>query len=120
MYREAPKPITNHFELKDVCRNAVLWYVGSFMGEFIKRRAEWQDETKKAAFIQSMFEEYEGIDKDISGTTTRVNAMIRIIESDKVVDAMHLVLDANDKKLGCHQSKINAQAVLDLIAEGKL
>ena len=39
---------------------------------------------------------------------------------DKVVDAMQLVLDANDKKLGCHQSKINAQAVLDLIAEGKL
>ena len=60
------------------------------------------------------------IDKDVSGTTTRVNAMIRIIESDKVVDAMHLVLDANDKKLGCNQSKINAQAVLDLIAEGKM
>ena len=120
MYNEPPKPIENHFELKKVCRNAGLWYVGSFMGEFIKRKAEWKDETKKPAFIQSMFEEYEGSDKNISGTTTRVNAMIRIIESDKVVDAMNLVLEANDKKLGCNQSKINAQAVLDLIAEGKL
>ena len=120
MYKELLKPIINHFELKDVCRSAGLWYVGSFMGEFIKRKAEWKDETKKAAFIQSMFEEYEGIDKNISGTTTRVNAMIRIIESDKVVDAMHLVLEAEDRKLGCHESKVNAQAVLDLIAKGKL
>lgn len=120
MYKEEPKPITNQFELKDVCRNAGLWYVGSFMLEFLKRKSEWKDETKKLTFIESMFEEYEGIDKDISGATTRVNAMIRIIESDKVVDAMNLVLEANDKKLGCHQSKINAQAVLDLIAEGKL
>lgn len=46
MYNEPPKPIENHFELKKVCRNAGLWYVGSFMGEFIKRKAEWKDETK--------------------------------------------------------------------------
>ena len=35
MYREEPKPITNHFELKDVCRSAGLWYVGSFISNLI-------------------------------------------------------------------------------------
>lgn len=114
------KPITNHFELKDVCRSAGLWYVGSFMIEFLKRKDEWMDETKKPAFIESLYNEYQGIDDKISGTTTRVNAMIRIIESNKVEDAMHLVLDADERKLGCPESKVNAKAVLDLLAEGKL
>ena len=98
------KKIENHFELKDVCRSAGLWYVGSFLLEFLKRKAEWQDADRKQEFIKSLYLEYPGIDDDISGTTTRANAMIRIIESDKVKDAMQLVLDANEKKLGCVES----------------
>ena len=101
------KKIENHFELKDVCRSAGLWYVGSFLLEFLKRKAEWQDADRKQEFIKSLYLEYPGIDDDISGTTTRANAMIRIIESDKVKDAMQLVLEANEKKLGCMESKTN-------------
>lgn len=41
--------------------------------------------------------------------------MIRIIESGKVKDAMQLVLDANEKKLGCLESKTNAKVVLDML-----
>ena len=114
------KKIENHFELKDVCRSAGLWYVGSFMLEFLKRKAEWQDADRKQEFIKSLYLEYPGIDDDISGTTTRANAMIRIIESDKVKDAMQLVLDANEKKLGCMETKTNAKAVLDMIENGTL
>ena len=114
------KPIQNHFELKDVCRTAGLWYVGSFMLEFIKMKELWSNPDTKSNFIQYMFNEYSGIDDDISGTTTRVNAMIRIIESRKVEDALHLVLDANDSKLGYVESKENAKATLDLLASGKL
>lgn len=118
--RTMSKKIENHFELKDVCQNAGLWYVGSFMLEFLKRKAEWQDADRKQEFIKSLYLEYPGIDDDISGTTTRANAMIRIIESDKVKDAMQLVLDANEKKLGCMESKTNAKAVLDMLENGTL
>ena len=114
------KPIQNHFKLKDVCRTAGLWYVGSFMLEFIKMKELWSNPDTKSNFIQYMFNEYSGIDDDISGTTTRVNAMIRIIESRKVEDALRLVLDANDNKLGCAESKENAKVTLDLLGSGKL
>ena len=114
------KQIDNHFELKDVCRSAGLWYVGSFMLEFLKRKEEWQDADRKSEFIKSLYQEYPGIDDDISGTTTRANAMIRIIESGKVKDAMQLVLDANEKKLGFLESKTNAKVVLDMLEKGKL
>ena len=114
------KPIQNHFELKVVCRNAGLWYVGSFMLEFIKLKELWSNPDTKSNFIQYMFNEYSGIDDDISGTTTRVNAMIRIIESRKVEDALRLVLDSNDSKLGCVESKVNAKVTLDLLASKKL
>ena len=114
------KPISNHFELKDVCRNAGLWYVGSFMLEYIKMKEMWSNPDTKSAFIQYIYNEYSGIDDDISGTTTRVNAMIRIIESRKVEDALHLVLAADDRKLGCAESKENAKVTLDMLSSGKL
>ena len=113
------KKINNHFELKDVCRSAALWYVGSFMLEHIMRQDEWSNPETKEQFIKHMYNEYEGIDDDISGTRTRVNCMIRIIESGLVEDAMQLVLDANIQKLGIPEAKENAQAVLDGLKSGK-
>lgn len=112
--------IKNHFKLKDVCRTANLWYVGSFMLEYIKRKEEWNDEEKKSGFIEYMFKEYPGIDSDITGTRARANAMIRIIENRKVEDALQLVLDANNKKIGCPESKEYAQKVLDMLSKGDL
>lgn len=114
------KPIKNHFELKDACRSAGLSYVGSFMLEFIMRRKEWENPNTKNAFIKSMYEEYDAWDSDISGTRTRANVIIRIIESRKVEDAMQLVIDADNKKLGILQAKENAQTVLDLLKSGKI
>lgn len=114
------KRINNHFELVDVCRSAGLWYVGSYIVEFIRFREKWEDPETKDDFIRYMFKEYGGADNDISGTRTRVNCCIRIVESRKVEDALRLVLEANDEKLGCEQSKINAKCALEMLESGKL
>lgn len=106
--------------LVDVCDSAGLWYVGSYMLEFIMQRERWENPDTKNDFIRYMFEEYGAGDKDISGTRTRVNAMIRIIESRQVEKALTQVLEANDIKLGCPQAKINAQIVLDKLKSGEL
>ena len=114
------KKILNYFELKDVCRSAGLWFVGSFMMEFLERREMWADSKRKPEFIAYMYYEFmNGIDSDITGTRTRVNCVIRIIESKMVKDALELVLEANDEKLDCPESKINAQETLDNIKAGK-
>ena len=113
------KEIKTTMELMDVCRSAGLWYVGSFMLEMLMTRERWENKDTKGAFVEYMHHEYN-CDSDISGTRTRVNAMIRIIESHKVEEALELVLAANDDKLGCDQSKENARVVLKLIKDGKL
>lgn len=114
------KKISNYFELKYVCRSAGLWFVGSFMGEFLSKRGMWSDSEMKPEFIGYMWREFmNGIDSDITGTRTRVNCVIRIIESKMVKDALGLVLEANDEKLDCPESKINAQETLDNIKTGK-
>ena len=114
------KKIESYSQLIDVCRSAGLWYVGSYMIEFLVKRKEWENPETKNDFVKYMFDEYGGADNDISGTRTRVNCVIRIIESGYVVDALNLVLQANDNKLGCDQSKINAKLTLDAISKGKL
>ena len=112
------KRIKNYFELKDVCRSAGLWYVGSFMSEFLQNREKWNNPETKAQFIAYMYSNYGVSDSDIAGTRTRVNCVIRIIESNYVEDALRLVLEANEEKLGCEESKINAKETLEEIEKG--
>ena len=97
-----------------------LSFVGSFMGEFLDKRDMWSNPDTKSQFIAYMYNNYakNGWDDDITGTRTRVNCVIRIIESNKVLEALNLVLNANDNKLGCNDSKINAQFVLDGLDNG--
>lgn len=113
------KPIGSTLELIDVCRTAGLWYVGSFMLELLMRREEWEDPARKNAFVEDMHREYNA-DSHVEGTRVRINAMIRIIESGRVEEAMELVLAANDAKLGCVESKENAAAVLKLLRAGNV
>lgn len=114
--------ISNHFELVDACRSAGLWYVGSYMLEFLMRKEQWENPETKQSFIRYMFTECgDGVcDKDIAGTRTRVNAIIRIIESRKVEDALELVLEADDSKLGCTESKVNAKETLARLRDGRI
>ena len=107
-------------DLKAVCRSAGLWYVGSFMEEFLRHREKWENEETKNEFVEYMYNEYGGADKDIYETRTRVNCVIRIIESGLVLEALKMVLEANDNKLGCYQSKINAESTINKIKNGIL
>jgi hypothetical protein len=113
------KTIKNYSELLSVCKSAGLWYVGSFMSEFLDHKDMWENKETKGKFIAYIYKEYGGGDSDITGTRTRANCVIRIIESKKVKEALNIVLEANDLKLGCAESKINAKETLEEIESGK-
>lgn len=113
------KRIATILDLKDVCSSAGWWYVGSFMSEFMDNREKWQNPDTKGRFVTYMYNNYGASDSDISGTRTRVNCVIRIIESAMVEEALNFVLRADERKLGCAQSKINARETLEDIKNGK-
>lgn len=116
------KEIRDHFELKDVCRKASSYFVGSFMLEMIKRRSEWENADTKKGFIEDLHSKYFSWDEKwpISRTRNYVNAVIRIIESRRVEDALEYVIDSNDKRMDIRQAKENAKETLELIQSGKL
>ncbi len=100
MYEYKSKKIKNYFELKDVCRKATSYFVGSFMCEMIKRREEWENPATKTKFVQNFHNEYFTWDSEckIDRTRRSINCVIRIIESRMVEDALEYVINANDKK----------------------
>ena len=122
MYDYTPKKIRNHFELKDVCRKATSYFVGSFMLEIIMRRKEWENSETKTAFIESFHNEYFAWDAKctVSKTRNRVNLVIRIIESRMVEDALQYVIDSNDLKMDIPEAKENAVETLARIKSGKV
>ncbi len=48
-----------------------------------------------------------------------MNLAIRIIESGMVEDAMEYVINTNDEKLGCDESKTNARFMLERLKSGE-
>ena len=100
-------------------QKAGAWCIGSFMVEFVDSYEEFQDKTRKARFISNFMEEYDSVTDDIEQLRNRINLAIRIIESDMVEDAMEFVLNTNDFKLGCDESKTNAQFMLDRLKTGE-
>ena len=113
------KKISSYSELVDVCRSAGLWYVGSFMSEFLEKQDMWRNIETKGEFFHYMRTTYDLGDSE-SSSRTRINCVIRIVESKMVREALQMVLDSNDKKLGCPESKVNAQWCLDEISKGNL
>ena len=113
------KTIKDYSELCKVCKSVGLWYVGSFMIEFIDKKHLWENPETKHQFITYMSSEYDFGDS-LSGTRTRINGMIRIVESRMVEKALEMVIEANEIKLGCEESKVNAKYCLELLESGKL
>ena len=58
--------------------------------------------------------------KDEYDMRNKTNIIIRIIESDMVVQAMEYVLKANSRKLDVPEIKENAKLVLEHLESGKL
>ena len=112
-------PLHGYEDMVWAIQKAGAWFIGSFMVEFVDSYEEFQDKTRKARFISNFMEEYDSVTDDIEQLRNRINLAIRIIESDMVEDAMEFVLNTNDFKLGCDESKTNAQFMLDRLKTGE-
>ena len=119
MYEYQSKKITTYKELESVCRKATSYFIASFMLEMIMRRKEWENPATKTAFIESIHSQY--LDHwPIERIRSRVNCMIRIIESDMIIPALEYVTRANDSKLDDPSLKSYATEIIRMIDTGKL
>ena len=122
MCERRSKKINNYFELKDVCRKATSYFIGSFMLELLVRQDEWKNPKTKNEFIKTFHQEYFAWDDNSSLEKTRnkVNCAIRIIESHMVEDALGYVINSNPLKMDIPEAKENAEYTLSLIKNKEL
>lgn len=113
------KPLNGYKDMEWAIQKAGAWFIGSFMVEFVDSYEQFQDKNKKADFLAYFMKEYDAVTDDKNQLRNRVNLVIRLIESGMVEDAMEYVLNTNDDKLGCDESKINAQFMLDRLKSGE-
>ena len=112
--------LKNEDDLKDVIRTATVGFVGCFMGCIIHDFYKLQDKNSKATYISELFKECDSWARDEYDMRNKVNVLIRIIESNMVVQAMEYVLNANSRKLDIPDIKENARLVLEHLESGKL
>lgn len=112
-------PLNGYEDMKWAIEKAGAWFIGSFMVEFVDSYEQFQDKNTKTKFIEYFMEEYDCVTEDMNQLRNRINLAIRIIESGMVEDAMEFVLNTNDDKLGCDESKTNAQFMLDRLKSGE-
>lgn len=81
--------------LKDI-KSAGGWFVGEYAALIIENHVKLlSDKAYKLEFIQKIFHDC-GRDKDLGGTRTRVNALIRIINRGELIEALQYIMDSDN------------------------
>lgn len=81
--------------LKRNIESAGGWFVGEYAASILNKFNELESDTDfKNEFVREVFHN-QGRDKDFGGTRTRVNAVIRIIKSNKIIEALEYVIDSD-------------------------
>ena len=112
--------LKNESELREVIRTATVGFVGCFMGCIIHDFEKLQHKRSKTEYILEFCKECDSWARDEYDMRNKINVLIRIIESDMVVQAMEYVLKANCRKLDIPEIKENAKLVLTHLETGKL
>ena len=107
--------INNYGELKEIIRSAGAWFIGAFIIEVIDNYGETRNSKTKRDFIESFHEEYcQWIESE--QLRNRINCLIRIVESNMVIDALEYITDrANTDKINCDEAIENARILLSQI-----
>ena len=79
-------------------RSAGKSFLAYNLGELLNRIDELNDKNRKKKVIESLNLNQQGFyDKEISGTTIRVNSALKIINANKVEDVLYLLLYESEK-----------------------
>lgn len=82
--------------LKRNIESAGYWFVGEYAAKTFENYNELVSNNYfKNEFINEIFRE-QGRDKDLGGTRTRVNALLRIIRDGKIIEALEYII-ASDR-----------------------
>lgn len=101
-------------------RSAGLWFVALYMEAFILRINELKDSVSKTKFIEEIYNNGDNtFDKDVSATRTRVNCLLRIIESGRVIEALEVVVNSRLKKQ-FPEAVYEAEKLLERISTGDI
>ena len=117
-YEKKLTPIRNYAELDMAMQSAGSWFIGSFMVEFVDSFDCFSTKEKKNQFIDYFYNEYCNDYETKAQLRNQINIAIRIIESGLVEEAMRYVINTNDLKIGCDESKTNARFMLERLADG--
>lgn len=69
-------------------------FIGDYAALIVNKYNELEkDKECKGKFIREVFHD-QGRDKDYGGTRTRVNAVLRIIKSNKIIEALEYIVES--------------------------
>lgn len=70
------------------------WFVGEYAAIVVDKYHELEnDQDFKNEFIRDIFHN-QGRDSDYRGTRVRINALLRIIRNNKIIEALEYVIDS--------------------------
>lgn len=70
-----------------------VWYFVTFIEEILKKHVELEDPDKKSVFIENHMISADGGKITYASATTKVNAMLSIIHTKKVMEAVQIIIE---------------------------
>ena len=111
-----PRPIS---KIDDDIKSAGQTFIGIRMEDMLTRIPELEDRNKKNKLIEEYYENQIGTqDSECEGTRTRVNAVMRIIQSDNVLYALKRINGSDSRVLS--EAVTKAKNTIKKIKSGEL
>lgn len=106
-------------KIDDDIKSAGQSFLGIRMSDLLRRIPELENRSRKKKLIEEYYENQIGTrDKNIGGTSTRVNSAIRIIAADKVIYVLSKI-DGSDSRV-LPEAVENAKDTIQKIKDGTI
>ncbi|HEY9059214.1 MAG TPA: hypothetical protein VIO64_01740 [Pseudobacteroides sp.] len=101
-------------QFDDAFTAAGAWFVGLYSEVVLANIEKLNDDREfKKQFIQSIYSKGNGPDKNETGTNVRVNSLMRIINSRRIIEALEKIIDSSRVKKDFPEAVIEANKLLE-------
>ena len=102
--------IINNEQFKRAYQSAGVGFICRYIAYFIEKKELLEDKEEKRKIIEEIYK--DGNDKYITATRTRVNALLKIIQANRIKDSLEVVINSKQTRKRYPEEVLEAEKLL--------
>ncbi|WP_297632943.1 hypothetical protein [uncultured Clostridium sp.] len=105
--------IINNEQFKRAYQSAGVGFICKYIAYFLENKKRLEDREEKRKIIEEIYEESN--DKYITATRTRVNALLKIIQANRVKESLEVVINSKQTRQRYPKDILRVERLLETL-----